>query len=137
MILRARLSQFVAQFAESFGISRFQFRSEIREDKKQKVYDSRRIYTYHKYIINSECIKNAEIHARCVSRRSDSINKEATHLSCRIDANSLQKSPPCFTYLRTSSNPPCPPCNQKPDINFSLFFLLSKLKARNQSSLYA
>lgn len=38
---------------------------------------------------------------------------EIIYLSCRIDANSLQKSPPCFTYLRTSSNPPCPPCKQK------------------------
>lgn len=52
---------------------------------------------------------------------------EIIYLSCRIDANSLQKSPPCFTYLRTSSNPPCPPCKQNTIYAILILYLFSRL----------
>lgn len=50
---------------------------------------------------------------------------EIIHLSFRIDANSLQKSPPCFTYLRTSSNPLCPPCKKNAILILYLFSRLN------------
>lgn len=43
-----------------------------------------------------------------------------SYLSCKMVANSLQKSPPCLTYLRKSSKPFCP-CNKNKLFNQSLF----------------